>query len=326
MASTVLVVDDDKSVRALFTQLLGADGYNVRTASNGHEALEAVPLHRPDVVVLDVQMPGGPDGLEVCRQLKSNPATRFTPVVVVTALSQVTDRIRGIDAGADDFLTKPVHPLELRARVRSLAKLKQCIDELDSAAAAFVSLALTIEARDETTNGHCERLAEYAVALGNALELGTEDLEALHRGGYLHDVGKVGVPDALLLKPGKLTPDEFELMKRHPDIGDTLCAPLQSLRLVRPIIRHHHERVDGSGYPCGLKGDDVPVLAQIVGICDVYDALTSDRPYRPALSDAEAVEWLLKDVQAGKFSRRFVEAFLDVTATRRGIVAEPVVS
>lgn len=325
MASTVLVVDDDKSVRTLFAQLLSADGYHVRTASNGHEALEAVPLYRPDVVVLDVQMPGGPDGLEVCRQLKSNPATRFTPVVVVTALSQVTDRIRGIDAGADDFLTKPVHPLELRARVRSLAKLKQCIDELDSAAAAFVSLALTIEARDETTNGHCERLAEYAVALGNALEVGTDDLEALHRGGYLHDVGKVGVPDALLLKPGKLTPDEFEMMKRHTDIGDTLCAPLQSLRRVRPIIRHHHERVDGSGYPCGLKGDDVPTLAQIVGICDVYDALTSDRPYRPALSDAEAVEWLLKDTRAGKFTPRFVEAFLDVTATRRGTTAEPVI-
>src|SRR2546427_4039553 len=187
MASTVLVVDDDKSVRALFTQLLGADGYNVRTAPNGHEALAAVPLHRPDVVVLDVQMPGGPDGLEVCRQLKSNPATRFTPVVVVTALSQVTDRIRGIDAGADDFLTKPVHPLELRARVRSLAKLKQCIDELDSAAAAFVSLALTIEARDETTNGHCERLAGDAVALGKALQLGAHELQGLHRGGHLPD-------------------------------------------------------------------------------------------------------------------------------------------
>ena len=177
------------------------------------------------------------DGLEVCRRLKSDPATRLTPVVLVTGQTDLSDRIRGIEAGADEFLSKPVHPHELRARVRSLSRVKHLIDELDSAEAAFMTLALTIEARDPLTNGHCERLAQpRRPARAGALGLADEDLEALHRGGYLHDVGKVGVPDAVLLKPGPLTAEEFALMKKHPEIGDSLCAPLQSLRRVRPIV------------------------------------------------------------------------------------------
>ena len=198
------------------------------------------------------------DGLEVCRRLKADPATRLTPVVMVTGQTDLNDRLRGIEAGADEFLSKPVHPQELRVRVRSLSRVKHLIDALDSAEAAFVTLALTIEARDPSTNGHCERLALHAVRLGRALGLGDEDLDALHRGGYLHDVGKVGVPDSVLLKPGPLTQDEFDLMKKHPVIGDSLCAPLQSLRRVRPIVRGHHERLDGSGYPDALRGDEVP--------------------------------------------------------------------
>ncbi|HXH23958.1 MAG TPA: HD domain-containing phosphohydrolase, partial [Vicinamibacterales bacterium] len=179
------------------------------------------------------------------------------------------------------------------------------------AEAAFMTLALTIEARDPLTNGHCERLARHAVRLGRAIGLSIEELDALHRGGYLHDVGKVGVPDAVLLKPGPLTAEEFELMKRHPTIGDTLCAPLQSLRAVRPIILCHHERLDGSGYPQGLRGDEVPLLAQIVGIVDVYDALTSERPYRGPLSPDQAARHLVREAEQGRFSRKYVEAFLD---------------
>jgi putative two-component system response regulator len=235
----------------------------------------------------------------------------LTPVVMVTGQTDLSDRIRGIEAGADEFLSKPVHPQELRVRVRSLSRVKHLIDALDSAEAAFVTLALTIEARDPSTNGHCERLARHAVRLGRALGLGSEDLDALHRGGYLHDVGKIGVPDAILLKPGPLTSEEFALMQRHPEIGDSLCAPLQSLRRVRPIVLSHHERLDGSGYPGALHGDEVPLLAQIVGIVDVFDALTSVRPYRVALSDEEAGKYLLRQAETGKFSRRHVEAFLD---------------
>ena len=312
--SRILIADDTESIRTLFRKLLGADGHEVIDVADGLAALGAVQEHHPDVVLLDITMPQL-DGLEVCRRLKSDPATRLTPVVLVTGLSDLQDRIKGIEAGADEFLSKPVHPLELRARVGSLTRMKQLFDALDSAEAAFMTLALTIEARDPTTNGHCERLARHAVALGKALGLGESDLQALHRGGYLHDVGKVGVPDAVLLKQGPLTADEFALMKKHPDIGDSLCAPLQSLRNVRPIIRCHHERLDGSGYPQGLRGEEVPLLAQIVGICDVFDALTSHRPYRPALAASEAARHLLQDAADGKFAREHVDTFLTVTQT-----------
>ena len=308
----VLVADDTDVVRGLFVQLLSADGYRVITACDGDEALALAQEHRPDLFLLDIRMPGC-DGLEVCRRLKSAPETRFTPVILITGLADARDRLEGIEAGADDFLTKPVNAHELRARVRALARMKGLIDELDSAEAAFMTLALTIEARDPSTNGHCERLAHYAVKLGSAIGLEGDDLGALHRGGYLHDVGKVGVPDAVLLKPGPLTPEEFDVMRRHPMIGDTLIAPLQSLRRVRPIIKHHHERLDGSGYPDRLRGDEVPLLARIVAIVDVYDALTTDRPYRAALSHAVAVSELLEGVRAGHYDPRCVEAFLAIT-------------
>jgi putative two-component system response regulator len=307
--SRILVADDTDSIRALYRKLLASDGHEVIDVCDGEATLAAVQQYHPDVILLDVTMPRI-NGLEVCRRLKSDPATRLTPVVLVTGLSDLQHRIQGIEAGADEFLSKPVHPLELRARVGSLTRMKQLFDELDSAEAAFMTLALTIEARDPTTSGHCERLARHAVALGKALGVSETDLPALHRGGYLHDVGKVGVPDAVLLKRGPLTPAEFELMKKHTDIGDSLCAPLKSLRSVRPIIRCHHERLDGSGYPQGLRGDEVPLLAQIVGICDVFDALTSHRPYRPALATGEAARHLLKEAAEGKFHRDHVEAFL----------------
>ncbi len=311
----VLVVDDTESVRTVFQRLLIADGHEVMMAADGVAALDAVREYHPDVILLDVNLPGL-DGLEVCRRLKDDPATRLTPVVLVTGQAGLSDRIRGIEAGADEFLSKPVHPHELRVRVRSLTRLKHLIDELDSAEAAFMSLALTIEARDPSTNGHCERLARYAVQLGRELGLPDTDLGALHRGGYLHDVGKVGVPDAVLLKAGPLTPEEWAVMRRHPEIGDTLCAPLQSLRRVRPIILGHHERLDGSGYPAGLRGDEVPLLAQIVGIVDVYDALTSARPYRDAWTSAEAIRNLRQDAERGKFALSHVEAFLDTLSAK----------
>lgn len=311
--SRILIADDTESIRMLFRRLLVADGHDVLVVSDGASALDAAHRHQPDVVLLDVAMPTL-DGLEVCRRLKADPATRLTPVVLVTGQTDLSDRIRGLEAGADEFLSKPVHPHELRARVRSLTRMKHLIDALDSAEAAFMTLALTIEARDPLTNGHCERLARHAVRLGRALGLPEEDVEALHRGGYLHDVGKVGVPDAVLLKPGPLTAGEVELMRRHPEIGDTLCAPLQSLRRVRPIVRFHHERMDGSGYPEQLRGDEIPLLAQIVGIVDVYDALTSQRPYRAALSAEEAVRHLLRETEQGRFARRLVEAFLDTAS------------
>jgi putative two-component system response regulator len=309
--SRVLIADDMTSVLALFEKLLISDGHDVIMATDGEEALASVYRERPDVVILDVSMPKM-NGLDVCRRLKADPEVRLTPVVLVTGLSEIGDRIRGIEAGADDFLTKPVHSLELRARITALTRMKAVLNELDSAEAAFMTLALTIEARDPNTSGHCERLAERGVLLGRALGLSDDDLAALHRGGYLHDVGKIGVPDSILLKPGPLTAEEFAVMKTHPDIGDALCAPLRSLRNVRPIVKCHHERIDGRGYPQGLRGDEVPLLAQLISVVDVYDALTSKRPYRNALRDEVARQYLLDEARRGRYSSVYVEAFLDI--------------
>jgi len=308
--SRILVVDDAESIRLLFQRLLTADGHDVFGAPDGEVALEAVSEHQPDLILLDVAMPTL-DGLEVCRRLKADAATRLTPVVLVTGKAGLNDRLKGLEAGADEILEKPVHPHELRARVRSLLRVKYLVDALDSAEAAFMALALTIEARDPMTNGHCERLSKHAVRLGQAMGLGDEDLAALHRGAYLHDLGKVGVPDHVLLKEGPLTAEEFAVMKQHPVIGDNLCAPLQSLKRVRPIIRSHHERLDGSGYPDGLAGSAIPQLAQIVGVVDVFDALTSRRPYRGPLTAEEAARHLFEEVEKGRMSREYVEAFLD---------------
>jgi putative two-component system response regulator len=313
----ILVADDSEGIRILFNRLLAADGHEVILAPDGASALAAAERERPDIILLDVVMPGL-TGLDVCRQLKSDPQTRLTPVVLVSGQHELKNRIDGLEAGADEFLSKPVHPHELRARMRSLSRSKHLIDELDSAEAAFVALGLTIEARDPYTNGHCERLAAAAVRMGRMMGLDEEDLQALYRGGYLHDVGKVGVPDAVLLKTGRLTPEEQALMRRHPEIGDALCAPLQSLRHVRPIIVGHHERIDGSGYPAGLRGDEVPLLAQMVGIVDVYDALTTHRPYRDALSPDTAIAYLRDEADHERFRRSLVETFVRSLATDTG--------
>jgi len=307
----VLVVDDIEGNARLLASLLTADGHSVRTAANGADAVRLALSDHPDLVLMDVMMPEV-DGFEACRQIKGQAATRLTPVVLVTALTDTDDRIRGIDAGADDFLSKPFNRHELLARVRSLLRLKRYTDDLDTAESVIVSLALTIEARDSNTDGHCQRLAAYAVSLGRALGLDEDDVAALERGGYLHDVGKVGIPDAVLLKPGPLTDDEFALMKQHTVIGDRLCGELRSLRKVRPIVRCHHERLDGTGYPDGLRGDAIPLLAQLMGIVDVFDALTTVRPYKAALPRARAVEELKAEAALGWRRADLVGTFLSL--------------
>lgn len=308
-AGRVLVVDDEASNRRFIRQVLEREGHQVLEAADGAGALEMAREATPDVVLLDVMMPGL-DGFAACAAIKRRPETRLTPVVLVTALTKREHRLQGIEAGADDFLTKPFDVHEMTARVRSLVRLKRYVDEMDSAEAVLMSLAMTIEARDTVTEGHCERLATYAATLGRALGLSEDDLGALHRGGYLHDIGKVGVPDAVLLKPGRLTPTEFEIMKSHTTIGDRLCSPLRSLAKVRDIVRHHHEKLDGSGYPDGLRGSRIPLLAQITGVVDVYDALTTARPYKPVLSADAACAELYREVELGWRDRELVDAFV----------------
>jgi putative two-component system response regulator len=307
----VLVVDDIAGNRQLAAACLRHDDYRVSFASSASAALEAVKTQHPDLVLMDVMMPGI-DGIEACRLLKQDPATRLVPVVLVTALLDTESRIRGIDAGADDFLSKPFNQHELRARVRSLIRIKRFTDDLDSAAAVLSSLALTIEARDPYTDGHCQRLAAYGTALGRRLSLPQDDLTVLARGAYLHDVGKIGIPDAVLLKKGVLTAVEYEEMKQHTIIGDRLCAELRMLRRVRPIVRSHHERLDGSGYPDGLVGDAIPLLAQIIGVVDVYDAVVTERPYKPARPSAVAYAELRAEVAKGWRSAELVNALIEI--------------
>jgi putative two-component system response regulator len=285
-------------------------------ASSGDETLALVERERPDLVLLDVMMPER-SGFDVCAALKAEPSTRLIPVVLVTALNDASHKIQGIQAGADDFLTKPVNPAELTARVRSLLRIKRFTDELDSAEATILSLALTIEARDPSTDGHCQRLSAYAVTLGQALALSDDDVAALRRGGTLHDIGKVGVPDRVLLKPGRLTPDEMGIMQQHTIIGDRLCSSLRLLKRVRPIVRHHHERLDGSGYPDALGGDDIPLLAQVMSVVDVFDALVTERPYKRTHTIDEACRELEREAARGWRRADLVATFIELVRTER---------
>jgi len=298
MNGPILIVDDEASNRNLLEEMLGAQGYKVVTAGNGQQALEEFARVQPSLVLLDVMMPRI-NGFEVCHRLKTNPATRLTPVVLITGLSDREHRVQGIEAGADDFLNKPFDRMELLARVRSLLSLKAHTDELENAESVLFALARSIEAKDPYTGGHCERLSEYSARLGQQIGLAEEQIIALRRAGIVHDIGKVAVPDSILCKPGPLAEEEWMIIREHPAVGEKICKPLKSFRLVLPIIRHHHEKLDGSGYPDGLKGDDIPITARVLQIVDVIDALTTERPYKRALSPPEALEVMKKEVGQG---------------------------
>jgi putative two-component system response regulator len=307
----ILVVDDyEPNLRGLGL-LLERASYTVFTATNGSDALDLVKRERPDLILLDVLMPGI-SGLDVCAAVKQDAETCLTPVVLISAAQERQTVIAGLDAGADDFLNKPIDPEELYTRVRSLLRLKRVTDDLESAESLFLTLGRIIEARDPYTEGHCERLADYATALGRRLELDQTDIDALYRGAFLHDVGKIAIPDRVLLKKGKLTRKEYDLMKQHPVIGDQLCGTVRSLDRVRPIVRHHHERLDGRGYPDRLDGASIPLLAQIVAVVDVFDALTTDRPYRSALPTITAYKMMRADARSGWCHASLVDAFIEL--------------
>ena len=306
---TVLVVDDDASIRQLFERWLLAQGYSVVTAADGEEALEVIRQQPPDVVLLDVAMPKL-TGIEVCRRIKRDGATRLMPVILVSAVDGVADRIEGFAAGADDFLSKPPDSGELLTRVGAVVRVKRYTDDLDSAASIITTLATMIESRDGHSDGHCYRMANYAAALGRRINLDADDLQALKRGGMLHDIGMLAIPESVILKSGPLDPEEFDVVKTHTTVGDSLCANLRSLQAVRPIVRHHHERRDGSGYPDQLHGDEIPLLAQIISIVDVYDAVTTRRAYQPSKSAAEAIGVLRSEAEKGWRSRELVEEFV----------------
>ncbi|MGI0490973.1 response regulator [Alkalinema pantanalense CENA528] len=310
----VLVVDDHPSSRMAAVSLLAVEGYDLLQAESGPAAINKVLEEDPDLILLDVMMPGM-DGYEVCRRLKADEHTRLIPIVFVTALDDRRARLRGIEAGGDDFITKPFDQLELSARVRSLVRQRRLNQDLDHAEKVLFSIARTVESRDPNTGDHCERLVQRGNAFGEFLKMSRSEIRDLMWGGYLHDIGKVGIPDAILLKPGKFTPEEVEIMKQHVLIGERICQPLRTMRGVIPIIRHHHERWDGSGYPDRLKGGEIPFLAQVFQIIDIYDALTSERPYKHAFAPEEALGILQEETAKGWRNPDLVKLFSEFIHT-----------
>lgn len=309
--STILVVEDDHAMRKVLQEHLTTLGYRIVAAASTEAALEVLDGTAPDLILTDVHMPGM-SGIELCRHVKGDPRFQLTPVILLTAVTDLDARVAGLAAGADDFFAKPFDFVELRTRVAALLRVKSLLDQLERAEGVITALGLTIEARDPYTAGHCERLAGYAVALGQAVGVDEPTLRALRLGGFLHDLGKIAVPDTILLKPGPFDPAERKRIQVHPVVGADLVRGLKTLDDVRPLIRHHHERWDGSGYPDGLRGEAIPLGARIMAVVDVYDALRSERPYKGPLPHAEAVEILLREAEAGFWDPRITAAFLEV--------------
>lgn len=312
----LLVVDDNPDLTLVMRELLSSAGYDVITVSDAAAALTEIKNQLPDLILSDVIMPGM-SGFDLCQRLKEDPSTRLIPFVLMTGLGDRGDKLRAIESGADDLISKPVSSEELFARVKSLLKLKEFTDELETAESVLCTLGLSVESRDPYTEGHCERLARDAVNLGRHLGLEEDSIVALRRGGYLHDLGKIAVPDEILKKGTDLTPAEWEIMKEHPATGEKICRPLRSLRLVLPIIRSHHEHSDGSGYPDALRGEDIPLLARVLQVVDVYDALRTARPYKPARTHEQAAATMHTEAGAGLWDEEVVAEFFAMLEKQR---------
>jgi putative two-component system response regulator len=305
----ILAVDDDPGSLALLEAASVLEGFDFHGLSRPGDCLDAVARLSPDVILLDVMMPGV-TGYQLCKQLKSDPATQLIPVVMVTCLGSREDRIRGFEVGCDDFMTKPFDRVELSARVRSLGRLRSVTRTLDSAESVLDSLARVIEAKDTTTGDHCDRLSRAGRKFGRYLNLDKNQVWVMVRAGVLHDIGKVAVPEKVLLKEGPLDAQEWELMKTHPAAGADLLEPLSTMEGVIPVVRHHHEKWDGSGYPDGLSGNDIPYLARVFQILDIFDALCHERPYKPAFSVQKARDILVDLADSEKLDPDLTMKFL----------------
>ncbi|MBI2264972.1 MAG: response regulator [Armatimonadetes bacterium] len=314
----ILIVDDSRVNLRVARVHLESEGYLVDEARDGDEALRAVSISPPDLILLDIMMPGI-DGYEVCRRLKKDEDTRLIPIIMLTALDSLEDKVKALDQGADDFISKPFNRVELLARVRSLVRVKWLNERLEKAENVLYTLAKAIEAKDGTTEAHTERVGESARMLGERLGLSLDDQEDLRKGGILHDVGKIGIREAILLKPDSLTPTEYAEMKKHCEIGSHICSTLRISQGLRSIIRSHHERYDGTGYPDGLKGDEIPLLPRILAIADAYDAMTNDRPYRKALPKETAIK-RLQEAAGKQFDPNLVRIFVQVITEGQGSI------
>jgi putative two-component system response regulator len=304
----ILLVEDDPQAVGILEPILISKGFSVAVARDGVEGLEKVRLLAPDILLLDINMPRM-DGIELCRRIKSDDALRMTPVVMLTALPDLEKKLASLEAGADDFVNKPYNSVELVTRIKSLLKVKYLNEQLDSAESVLFTMARAIEAKDSYTQGHVERVSRMAVRLGNYLGLADEEKEALRKGGILHDIGKIGVPDRILNKEGALTPEERAIIRLHPEQGSAICEKLKSIRDAIPVIRHHHERLDGSGYPDHLSGQEIPLVARVMTIVDIYDALTTTRSYRKRLPQSVALEIMWEEAKKGWWDQEVLAEF-----------------
>jgi putative two-component system response regulator len=305
-----MIVDDLAENREILSGLLEPEGYLVETAKDGQEAVDRALAEPPDLILMDVSMPRL-NGFDACRRLKADERTHLVPLVLVTGLVAREDRIEGIAAGCDDFLTKPVDAEQLIARTRSLLRTKSLVDELERAENVLVTLANAIDAKDNYTRGHSERVASYAESLGGVAGLGRLECRNLKRAGLLHDIGKIGTALEYLNKPGKLTTEEYEQVKLHPVVGAEMCKPLRTMAPLLSLIRGHHERLDGRGYPDGLRGEDIRVPLRCLTIADVYDALTSNRAYRKAMPRDAALRIMREEAATGMWDVRLIDLFAD---------------
>jgi putative two-component system response regulator len=327
MPARILIVDDDPQIVHILSRLLQREGYLVETAVNGVEALTRVDEQQPDLILLDVVMPEM-DGFTLCQRLKDDERTALIPITMLTGRDDHENHRRGIEAGADDFLVKPFDQSILRARIRTQLRLKRLTDQLEHTENVIFTLAMVIEQKDAYTEGHLRRLQVYGSKLAYASGLEEPVVRAVRYGGLLHDIGKIGVSETILGKPGPLTTEEITQMREHPQIGARLIAPMRFAPDVAPIIRGHHERWDGRGYPDGLQGDSIPIGARIIAIVDAYDAMTTDRPYRAALSYAEAI-WRLRKGRGIQFDPHLLDIFLtmlnddDLTPTGPYMIEQP---
>lgn len=303
--ATILLLERKEINRHLLQATLQSEGYRILEAMRATDAFELLEGEQVDLIILGLMLPEI-GGLDFCRRIKSRRQTRLIPILILTSVGGAENEIAGIASGADEFLVKPLNPAIVRTRIRAMLRHKAAIDSLEEAESILFALAQAIEQRDKCTGGHCERLANTSMMLGSALGLPRSQLLALHRGGFLHDIGKVAIPDSILFKNGSLSEEEWEIMRTHTIRGEEICRPIRTLSAVLPIIRSHHERWDGSGYPDGLRGEAIPLLARILQVADVFDALTSVRPYKPALSSAEALNVLDAEARRGWREPRLV--------------------
>ena len=321
-APSILIVDALDLNRRLLKAILKTEAYSILEAERPEAALSILQHRKVDLVVVDLVMPGmsGPD---FCRALKADRRTQLVPILMTTSVQGTENEIAGIDSGADEFLLKPLRPALVRTRIRGMLRNKALIDSLDEAETILFALAKSVEARDNYTGLHCERLAAYSIRLGQAMGLSKADQLALYRGGYLHDIGKVGIPDAILFKRGLLSDPEWQVMRQHTLRGEEICRPMKTLTPVLPIIRSHHERWNGSGYPDGLRGEEIPLLARILQVADIYDALTTARSYKPAFTHRHALEIMMEEAARGWRDPELIPLFAEVTRPAGDAGASP---